>query len=1122
MRIVKLGLLLAASAAALAGCTTMGETPARAEMAQAAQPVQADILRDGFIDPPMSARPRTWWHWMNGNITHSGIAADLNWLASVGMGGVQNFDASLQTPQIVDNRLIYMTPEWREAFRFAASEADRHGLELAIAASPGWSETGGPWVPPADGMKKLVWGETRLAGGRAFNGRINRAPDATGPYQTMAENDPLAALLSAEHSAVPTMAGHVAVLAVPLATRDLPQARFAAPDGANVPGAGLADNDLAHGATIALAADLSGSLVASYDRPVTVRNLRLAIPGLVQPFRSSPVRALLEARVQGAWTKVADLPLTAVVATHAFAPVTAREFRLRIERNPDIVRTTVMDGAPGAVPVDVFALGALTAVELADFRLGTDHRLHRAEDKAGFGSVLDYYAITSADQTPTALDLGEVIDLTDRVAADGTLNWTPPAGNDWLVLDLGWSLTGKTNHPAPAEATGLEVDKLDGAAVRRYTEHYLGMYRDTVGDDLFGERGLRAILTDSIEVGFANWTPAMEQEFAARRGYALRPWLPALTGMVIGSEAATEAFLFDYRQTLAELLADNHYGTVAQVAHENGLIVYGEALEDRRPLLGDDLAMRAQADVPMAALWTYPRGENVRTTFLGDMRGAASVAHVYGRPYVAAESMTSANSPWAFAPRDLRRFIDLEFASGINRPVIHTSVHQPSDTLQPGLSLMIFGQYFNRHETWAGMARPWVDYMSRSAYMLQQGTWFADVAVFRGEEAPITAQYATEVPAGLPRQYAFDFVNADMLTDALRVENGLIVATGGTRYRALQLGPTSRFMTLPTLRRIAEMAQAGATIVGLRPESSPSLADDAAEFARLADATWALPTVHSSEDIEAALAGMGVAPDFAYSGASAGTQVLFVHRQLDDGGHVYFVNNRANQAERIEARFRVTGRAPELWDAVTGTARPLPYRIDGDVTVVPLELGAEGSHFVVFRDAAQAPARDVAPVVERSLGAIDGPWTVSFQPGRGAPASITLPELSPLNESADAGVRYFSGVATYATSFTAPTMTDGDLWLDLGQVGDVAEVLVNGQSAGISWWVPNRVNIGALVRTGSNSLEVRVANLWVNRLIGDVQPGAERITFTAAPTYLPDAPLRPSGLIGPVSLVASE
>ena len=200
----------------------------------------------------------------------------------------------------------------------------------------------------------------------------------------------------------------------------------------------------------------------------------------------------------------------------------------------------------------------------------------------------------------------------------------------------------------------------------------------------------------------------------------------------------------------------------------------------------------------------------------------------------------------------------------------------------------------------------------------------------------------------------------------------------------------------------------------------------------------------------------------------------------------------------------------------------MPYHVDGDVTVVPLELDAEASQFVVFREVAQAPARDVAPVVERALGTIAGPWTVTFQTGRGAPASVTMPALAPLNENADAGVRYFSGVASYSTSFTAPAVNGGDLWLDLGQVGDVAEVFVNGQSAGISWWAPSRVNIGALVRSGSNTLEVRVANLWVNRLIGDVQPGAEQVTFTAAPTYLPDAPLRPSGLIGPVSLHVSQ
>lgn len=1105
-RFAKSALLSVVSALALAGCATTGVAP------QTSPQAAADPLLQGFENPPMTARPRTWWHWMNGNITQAGIAADLAWMASVGMGGVQTFDAALDTPQIVDERLVYMTPGWREAFAFADAEAERYGLELAIAASPGWSETGGPWVAPEDGMKKLVWGETLLAGGTRFTGTLVAPPAMTGPYQTAIFREEMGGLLDeAAHFAA---SGRVAVLAVPVTAAPLPTPAFTLADGSALDGGVLGDADIESGVRIPLAADLSGEVRATFAQAQTVRSLQVFFPGLKLPFRGVPIAPVLEARIDGAWQPVREIPLSAVPTTVSFPAVTAREFRLRIAAAP-AVDLSSLAGAPGALEIDIFALGDMSIIALTAATLSAEARTDRVEEKAGYQTVLDYHAIAVPGDAATFAP-EEVIDLTDRVAADGTLDWTPPAGRDWRVLSFGWSLTGKVNHPAPPEATGLEVDKFDAEAVRGYLETYLAMYDQT------GASGIDAILTDSIEVGLANWTPRMEAEFAARRGYALRPWLPALTGVVIGSAAQTEAFLYDWRGTLGELVADAHYATVAQVAHENDLIVYGEALEDRRPLLGDDLAMRSYADVPMAALWAWQDGMSARPTFLGDMRGAASVAHVYGRPYVAAESMTSANSPWAFAPRDLRRIIDLEFANGINRPVIHTSVHQPSDTLQPGLSLLIFGQYFNRHETWAGMARPWIDYLSRSSYLLQQGTFHADIALFMGEEAPLTAQYASGAPAGLPRDYAYDFVNAAMLTEAVRVDQGMIVSTGGTRYRALQLGGSSHLMTLPTLRRIAQMAAQGATIIGQRPQGSPSLADDPAEFTRLANATWALPNVIALQDAEAVLASLGLVPDFSHSGASAGAEILFVHRHLADGSEIYFINNRSALPQQIEARFRTTGLAPELWDAVTGTARPLSYRFAGEQTVIPLELGAEDSRFVIFRQPTQAASRIVPAPVENVATTLGGQWTVSFQPGRGAPAAIQLAGLMPLNEHEDFGVRHFSGIATWSTSFTLPQVPAGGLWLDLGKVGDVAEVLVNGQPAGITWLAPDRVEIGSLVRPGINSLEVRVANLWVNRLIGDRQEGAEPVTFTAAPTYRPDAPLRPAGLIGPVSIITSN
>ncbi|HQS68572.1 MAG: glycoside hydrolase [Novosphingobium sp. 28-62-57] len=1113
------------TAATILATTTLLTPATLAQTAPAAQTtVAADTLEQQFRDPPSEARPRVWWHWMNGNISKDGIAKDLAWMKRVGIGGLQNFDANLDTPQVVDKRLVYMTPEWKDAFRFAASEADRLGLELAIAASPGWSETGGPWVKPQDGMKKLVWSELTVAGGKPVRGALPALPQVTGPFQTapLVENMP-------GHAAVagvqPSASGEVAVIAVPVTEPALPLPTYALADGTALHAFTLNDAFLQSVVKVPLDSSLSGAVLVRFPRAVTVRSLRLFLPGIKLPFRGVPIKAALEVREGEGWRKVADIPLGSVPTTRSVPATTGSEFRLALADSGDKGNLDMLNAAPGAVAINFFDTGPLTSVTIADFQLFADARVDRAEEKAGYETVLDYHAIASTDASAIGAEPARVVDLTDRVRPDGTLDWTAPKGSNWRILRFGWSLTGKTNHPAPPEATGLEVDKYDAAAVRRYIETYLGMYRDAVGPDLIGKRGVQALLTDSIEVGNANWTPAMEAEFAARRGYALRPWLPVLAGTVIGSPAQSERFLFDFRTTLAELLADKHYGTIAQVAHEQGLKVYGEALEDKRPMLGDDLAMRAHADVPMAALWTYADESKLRTTLLGDMRGAASVAHVYGKPFVAAESMTAVNAPWDFAPSNLKKVIDLEFASGINRPVIHTSVHQPADDKQPGLSLAIFGQYFNRHEAWAELAKPWVDYIARTSLMLQQGRNVADVAWFIGEDSPVTALYAEKIPANLPTAHAWDFVNAAMLADALRNDGAEVVSTGGARYRAIYLGGTSQAMTLPTLERLAALVRGGATVIGEKPRATPSKADDAARFAALADALWSGDAgkgrVIATQAIDTGLQQAGIAPDFTMSGAATG-DVMFVHRKLPDG-EVWFLNNRRNATVAGEARFRVTGLQPEVWRAETGKAEPLSYRSESGHTVVPMSLLPEDAVFVVFRKPAVKPAVTLPSPAPVTLATLDGAWTVAFQPGRGAPASITLPKLAPLEQHADPGVKHFSGIATYSTTFTLPKAAKpGEaLWLNLGQVGEIAEVTVNGKLAGHAWHKPWRVDISAAAKRGRNTLQVRVGNLWVNRLIGDAQPDAQKITFTTVPTYRPDAPLRPSGLAGPVVIEAS-
>lgn len=1088
---------------------------------------EADSLRRDFLNPPAAARPRVWWHWMNGNVTKEGIKLDLEWMKRVGIGGLQNFDAALSTPQVVEKRLAYMTPEWKDAFRYAVELADQFGLEMAIASSPGWSETGGPWVKPGQAMKKLVWSETRVKGGSRFTGKLPKPPSVTGPFQAVPHREEIP-IPGSVSTPPPEYYGDSVVVAYRAPAASTDTSPVVTSSAGKIDAAMLTDGDLLK--SVKLTAVTDGWLQYEYREPRTVYAVTLARPAAGMFTPSSPFSFRLEAGNDGkSFRAVSDLPSTRVAQqTVSFRPVTARFFRLRIRRGPPAAMGGPFEPAPG---VDAGFFGALMAAgakavpEVNEFVLHTTPRVNRFEEKAGFGLVPDYYAIATPDvDARTVVRPADVVDLTTRMKPDGSLDWTPPEG-EWFVLRMGYSLTGTTNHPATAEATGLEVDKLDQQAVKSYIDTYLGTYLDTVGAQLTGRRGIRALLTDSIEVGAYNWTADLLAQFKRLRGYDPLPWLPALTGAVIGGAEQSDKFLWDFRRTLAELTARSHYGQIAASAHERGLTYYGESLEGTRVSIGDDMEMRQHADIPMAAMWTYSPEKGPRSNYVIDIQGAASVAHVYGQNLVAAESMTSALVPWGFSPRTLKPIIDLEFALGVNRPVIHTSVHQPLNR-KPGLGLLIFGQYFNRNETWAEQAEPWITYLARNAHMLQQGKFAADVAYFYGEEAPLAGLYGegSSLPKDLPVGYGFDFVNSDIVLHQLSAANGALETRSGMRYRLLYLGGSSRRMTLPVLRRIRDLVNSGAVVAGTRPIGSPSLADDAAEFNAIADDLWSKRSrkgrVISGNDVNQALGMIGAVRDFDYNNPGGERDVMFVHRRLADG-ELYFLSNRTARPQNIQATFRVTGKLAELWHADTAVSEPVSYRIENGRTTVPLQLGANESVFVVFRKPASTNSVSVPPRSETTLATLDGAWQVQFAPSGGAPDQIRFDRLASWTENTNAGVKYYSGTATYRKTMDVPAawLTAGQrITLDLGDVRELAEVAVNGRSLGIAWHPPYRIDVTSALRPGTNTLDIKVTNLWVNRLIGDQQPGAAKVTFTVMPTYKADAPLRPSGLLGPVTV----
>jgi hypothetical protein len=843
------------------------------------------------------------------------------------------------------------------------------------------------------------------------------------------------------------------------------------------------------------------------------------------------------------WTKLLALPGTPAhvplvgARTYAFVPAKARFFRMTPNR-------VVFDRDAllrGNVAPDFF--------DIVQANLSVAPRINFFEDKASFGTYVDQ----PGSSTPPvvggeAIVPAQVIDLTSRMNKDGTLDWDAPPGN-WLVLRMGYSLTGKKNHPATPAATGFEVDKLSAEHVRQYMETYSGMISGALGP--YYAKSFRNFLMDSWEAGRQNWTEDMIPEFKRRRGYDPTPYLPTLSGRIVGSAQKSDAFLWDLRRTIGEMLADNHYRLAKEFLSKQSIGLSGEAMGVAMPATGDGLLNKGQVGVPMGEFWTPSTGGVDIPTRRTDVEETASAAHIYGKPIAAAESFTSMPSTpgWAQTPFYLKGLADQNFARGINQIVFHTSDHQPfvDDQHMPGITLGYFGQHYSRNITWAEQAVAWNTYLARCSYLLQQGKPAADIAYFYGEGAPVTVPWWKTLSPAVPRGYAVDYVNSDVLLNQASVARGQLALKAGPRYHLLVFPDENNSLTLPMLRGLSELVKAGAIIRPPRTMSSPSLADQdqLPELAKLADALWGTEKssrgVHSygkgkvfwGTPLQEILSAEQLMPDFAYEAPvvernydyplpnTQADDVVWIHRKSLPGD-AYFISNQRPTAETVTATFRVTGEAVELWHPDTGEIEPASHRTVDGRTVVDLHLEPLGSVFAVFRSPGP-PARKVPAKQTEELTRLPENWKVVFPPRLGAPPEEEIHQLSSWTDSSDPGIRYFSGAATYSqdVDLSASQLAGGGIILDLGRVREIAEVTVNGtRIPEILWKPPFQVDITDALRADANHIEVTVTNLWPNRIIGDMQPGAkEKYTFTVYGAYGADFPLTESGLIGPVKLL---
>jgi len=794
--------------------------------------------------------------------------------------------------------------------------------------------------------------------------------------------------------------------------------------------------------------------------------------------------------------------------------------------------------------------------------------------KAGFGKMSKRFRPDHRSApSEQVIGLDQIIDISGFMDAEGHLVWDAPAGN-WTILRIGYQPTGRQNHPAAYGGAGLEIDKMSSAAVDFYWENFLDRLVETAGDR--AGKTLCAITIDSYEAGHQNWTHDFHQAFAERMGYDFRKFLPVVTGRIVGSVGFTERILWDYRKVIGDLIAENYYGRMAARAAEAGVQFATEPYGSYGNT--SDFEVAGTADIPMCEWWAYD-GNPGRPA---EAKLAASAAHTYGRRVVDAEAFTGRpDHIFESYPGGIKSQGDFFMTQGVNRFSFHTWAHDPYG-VPPGLGLGSYGSRFDSRNTWWPFISPWLRYLARCQFMLQQGEFVGDVLYYVGEDAPLRSEgfQRKQILPTLPEGYDYAFCNREILRQ-LKLADGRLATKNGAAFRVLVL-PDSPWMSIEALETIERLLSGGAVVSGPKPVSPPGRIseEDTEKFVSLVTRIWGKcdgesvtsnqhgrGTIYWGEPLGRILKNHGVEPDFTFTVTNEkdfgstlypGSGIAFIHRRLSNDD-VYFLSNQHAAEKAVTARFRVAGKKPEVWFPDTGKTFRLPdVRNSGGCTEVTLHFDPKEAYFVVFRGSGQRSASDTVPWVRERNEVMDlsKGWSVEF-PVEGAPATVEMSSLVSWPELDREPLKYHSGTATYRKTVMIPGglfSDEGEYFLDLGDVEVIAKVSVNGRSCGIAWKTPYRVDVSEAIKPGENSIEVTVANLWVNRILGDQRypddlewtdntgstargqglksipdwvienserPSSNRKAFYAWkwPHLTVEKKLLPSGLLGPVKLV---
>lgn len=743
--------------------------------------------------------------------------------------------------------------------------------------------------------------------------------------------------------------------------------------------------------------------------------------------------------------------------------------------------------------------------------------------------------------------LTDVIDLTDKISADGKLNWSVPEGK-WVIVRTGHVATGSPLSLVLPEFQGtdvLAVDWLNPKAVDVMFDNF-GNKLIAAAGDMTG-RTFKYWHTDSFEDGYPNWSDDLTKYFRETMGYDPVPYLPVLSGRIIESADVSDRFLYDYRKCVADMFANGCLKRLRDRAHEVGMQYQGETggpSWSGRVCI-DALKNLGMTDVPMGEFWKD--GAFVTDNQNVVCKQTSSAAHIYGKRMAAAESFTSV-SHWREAPGDLKLYVDRAFCEGINRIVFHTMTSGEKNAPKPGNEYGA-GTHFNPNVTWWDMgAEAWIGYINRCSALLNYGKFKADVLYYNGDWAPNLVDRKKTDPS-LGKGYDYDVCNADVLLNRASVKNGRIVLPDGMSYSVLVL-PDKDFMPVEVIKKIDSLVKSGATVIGPRPNYDPGLKnypDNDAEVKKIAAGLWGdidgksvkvnksgKGTIVYGKTVREVLTEQGFAPDFTFTSADSEAFIDYIHRGTDST-ELYFIANRNPKSVKTECNFRASDKQPQLWNPVTGVRYNVEkFSCNDGITSFDINFEPHGSWFVVF-GAEKDDLLSEAPHDYETcaiLGTINEKWSVAFDKEwiypmhdnynvSGDKVVFEFDTLTDWSMNKEEAVKYYSGEASYDCTFNISKTEDyQSIKLNLGVVKNLARVTLNGKDLGVVWCEPWSVDITDVVSDSDNTLTIDVVNFWPNRLIGDATLNKKmRKTATNMAVYNKDSELMSSGLLGPVTVV---